>query len=184
MVDVLGKRHLRLWILLAVLGALITSLVLGDGSPAASSDISPPLTPAQNVAAMAALRAMTPPRGFHRYHRWEIGVDSRGPAFVSCLSEPAICFGSTDPVQPLSNASARALLARFGVRPTGLLCPRAVPVLTGPENCLGRGRLGKFGLGIMLMVTRARFPGQRSGTQVIFFAYRPAWVGREHAFTF
>jgi hypothetical protein len=139
----------------------------------ASSDINPPLTPAQKVLATAALKAITPPRGFHRYKQWKIGIGSRGPAFVPCLSEPAVYFGSTGPVHALSNASVRALLARFGVHPTELLCPASsVPFVSGIEHCLGQGILADFGLGISLTATRARFSDQRSGTQVMFFAYR------------
>jgi hypothetical protein len=174
MVAAFGRRHLRLGILLAVLCGLIGTLVLGGGSPAAPSDINPPLTAAQKVVAMDALKAIAPRRGFHRYEQWEIGIGSRGPAFVSCLPEPAVCFGSTKPVHALSDASVRALLAGFGVRPTELFCPPAsVPFPFGTEHCLGQGKLAKFGLGIILTATRARFADQRSGTQVIFFAYRP-----------
>jgi hypothetical protein len=167
----------RLAILFAILASLIVSLVTGIGSASnetAGDPTTPSLTPVQKTAAMRALERILPPAGFRRYEQWPVGTSPRSPA-VACLSAPAICFGSTTPLPPLTNRSGRALLVRFGVRSNELACD---PLLPGRfhqpvSSCLGYGSFAGYKLGIMLTVLHFRFPDQRSGTQVVLFVTRP-----------
>jgi hypothetical protein len=67
MTKLLGWRHLRLAVLLAILGALVVAVVTGMGSTASKSDVvptTPPLTAAQKTGSINAFEAIAPPSGF------------------------------------------------------------------------------------------------------------------------
>ena len=173
MTTLLGRRHLRLAVLLVVAAALAFALATGAGSTNSESDSgpsSPQLTGIQKTAAMNALERIAPPAGFHRYEHWRVGAAPRTPA-VACLPKPAICFGSSTPLPTLTNDTGRALLAKFGVQAKALDCSPdgiAAPATT----CPGYGTFSRYGLGVILTVVHAGATKLRSGTQVVLFAVK------------
>jgi hypothetical protein len=174
MATLLGWRHLRLAVLLAILAVVIGTALTGAISPtneAAVGAASPRLTAAQKTAAMNALERIVPPAGFHRYERWRLETSLNSPA-VPCISAPAICFGNTTPLRALNESSARVLVAKFGVRPEEFVCD-SLPVQASLSTCPGDGSFAGYRVGIVITVVHARFPGQRSGTQVELFVVRP-----------
>lgn len=171
-----GRQNGRLVVLLAILAAVLVGGVLSriGSSRAGGSDqpLNPPLTAAESSAAAAALHGITPPPGFHRYLSYNLRHSStKPPATVPCLPEPSICFTSEEVALPLTTSSAEALLARFGVHARLFDCtPRELQRVL--STCQGGGSFSKYGVGLIVEVTRHTFRDLRWGTRVIIFAVR------------
>ena len=167
MASLVRTQQIRVGVLLTILAALIVGLVFHVGRP--STHTPPPepaLTPAEKVAAQAALTHITPPATFSRYTRWRLATTSS--ATVGCLPRPAICFGSNGVFRPLTSASAASLLSGFHVRTTRAICTDTAEMPIG--TCNGFATIPGYALGFIVSAMRRVHPDQRPGTQVILFA--------------
>jgi hypothetical protein len=73
----------------------------------------------------------------------------------------------------LTEASARALLAQFGVTPRTVVCdqpPSQVRFLLAFESCQAFGALSAYGLAVTIITTHAHSRWARPGTQVELLA--------------
>ena len=173
-----APQHLRLLVLLVILGALVAGLIIGhSGSniPTESSGVSldQPLTPAQRAAVTVVLRRITPPTGFRRYARLSVLQTGNGPS-VPCTPTTGVCFTSDSLLDPLTVTRVRAVITRFGVHVKRVVgCPANSPrVVAGLSACAAEGSLSGYHLGVMITLVRAPHPEERSGTQVMFFGGR------------
>ncbi|MGB9245874.1 MAG: hypothetical protein WCC03_21180, partial [Candidatus Acidiferrales bacterium] len=90
---------------------------------------------------------------------------------VPCLARPAICFGSSDVVRPLTAHTLATLLAQFGVRVGHASCNRTARLPVG--TCNGTAAIPGYVLGFVVTAERRVHPNQRPGTQVILFGMSP-----------
>lgn len=168
-----GRRYLRLAVLVAIAVALAAALLTQGRSAANGSHVShtdSSLTAAQKTAAVAALEAIAPPKGFRRYEEWAVATSAHSPS-VRCLPEPSICFGSGTPLRAVNARSTQALLARFGIRTEDVSCiPQLVESRGG--TCDGFGSFSGYELGMILTVVHPGAGRLKPGSQVVLFVVR------------
>ncbi|MGO9886885.1 MAG: hypothetical protein ACLP0L_03060 [Solirubrobacteraceae bacterium] len=90
---------------------------------------------------------------------------------VPCLARPAICFGSSDVVPPLTAHALATLLAQFRVRVGHASCTGTAWLPVG--TCNGTAAIPGYVLGFIVTAERRVHLDQRPGTQVILFGIRP-----------
>jgi hypothetical protein len=171
MIALAHRPTVRISVLLAILAALVTGLAFDATHPSTSSpSTAPPLTAAQKSAAQAALSRINPPRTFSRYTSWRLGTSSK--TAVPCLARPAICFGSSAVVRPLTLHVLAALLTNFHVRMGRASCTDIAELPTG--SCNGSATIPGYVLGFIVTAERPVDPNERPGTQVVLFAIKRA----------
>lgn len=160
---------IRIGLLLAILVALVAEPVFhAVNSSKSGPSTPPPLTPAQKSAAQAALSRVHPPTTFSRYTTWRLAASSNSS--VPCLARPAICFGSSDVVRPLTAHALANLLAEFHVRVRGASCTDSTGLPIG--SCNGSATIPGYGLGFIVTSERPVNSDERPGTQVVLFAIK------------
>lgn len=165
------RPAVRISVLLAILAALVAGLVFhATHSSTSGPSAAPPLTAAQKRAAQAALSRVNPPTTFSRYTSWRLGTSSK--TAVPCLARPAICFGSSTVVRPLTQHVLTTLLANFHVRMGRVSCTDTAELPIG--SCNGSATIPGYVLGFIVTAERPVHPDERPGTQVILFAIRRA----------